>query len=240
MIDLREFFEERYIREQHLWHDAVLPNLTRELSRFASPGRPLHLDFAAHLSVSFASGWILESKSGLNVAVGQATGHDGWSVWSPGDGSDAGLSHPLLQPRPDLLLDGRSVDVALALSVTHEVAEDVYAYVVAKNLPVGRILDLAPAGGAGHRAVRGGDHALRLAQAVSHQAQRRRSHERQGKLHLFGAMPGALSFYLGQLSRVWGGVVLYEYAFGVEQSFASYSPSLELPPPGTAEPPRHW
>lgn len=239
-LDLRQHFHCRYIRHDRLWLEAVLPELRSFLQLHVPPGRRVDLVFAAHATVAFAAGWALDVKSGLEVAISQPTSETGTTTWASDDGTELPPDQPLWQRRPDVLLDGTLPDVALALGISREVVAEVRAFIEAKDLPIGRIVDAVPAGGPGFRSVAGGAHALQLALALSHRARERHPHEQRGRLHVFAAAPNALLFHLGRLSRAWGSVILYEYAFGAVESFARYRASMTLPPPGTAEPPPDW
>lgn len=226
VLNLIPFFEGRRIREQGMWQSEVFPRLRDFFAQHINPRRPVELDFAAHSSIAFAAGWLLESKSGLDVRVIQRISADGHLAWHPKDGP-AG-EEPLWVDRPDLVLSPEAPDVALAMAVSQpEVAAQVEAFLQEQNLPVGRIIDAVIAPEPGSRSVLGGAHALRLAQTLLPRLRRRAPHERRGTLHLFCAAPNALLFYLGQLARFIDRIVLYEYA----GSFGRYERSIELPPP---------
>lgn len=237
VLDRVEYFDAeklkgRPIRHKEWWQEKVFPDLQDFFGRNVDR-RPVRLDLAAHSSIAFAAGWILEAKSGADVRVRQRTKDHGECEWHPDDGS--AREAPLWSKRPDIPLSKsrNAPDVALALAVSLPgVAEQVEAFIRSKKLPVGRIIDAVVAPEPGPHAVRGGAHALRLAETLLPRIRLRHPHERGGKLHLFCAAPNALLFYLGQLARSLGRVVLYEYAFEAEDSFGRYQPSIELPPPG--------
>jgi hypothetical protein len=236
VLDLVSYFNGRFIKDKSWWQDKIFPELRDFLLTWLDERRPLLLDFAAHSSIAFAAGWLLEPKSGLDVRVRQRTGNVGEFEWHPQDGSDSEGSSAaavsLWRELADLQLDPAAPDVAVALSVSQPAAADVQTFVQRKGLPVGRILDVTIAPEPGQRSVRGGAHALRLAQALLPRLQVRQPHERAGRVHFFCAGPNALVFYLGQLASSLGRIVLYEYAFRAGDSFGRYQQSIELPPPG--------
>lgn len=233
VLDLVEHFDQRFIRHPEHWQEIIFPKLREFLLKHYDPRRPLQLDFAAHASIAFAAGWVLEAKSGLDVRVIQRVSEKGEMLWAPDD--DSGDGAPLWLDRPEIDIAPPGVelpDVALSLAVSRpDVAEHVREFIRNKNLPVGRILDAVIDPEPGQTSVRGGEHALRLAQALLPQMQRRYPHEREGSLHLFCAGPNAFVFYLGQLARSLGSIVLYEFAFGAQGAFGRYQRSIELPPP---------
>jgi CHAT domain/SMODS-associated and fused to various effectors sensor domain len=232
VLDLAEYFDGRFIREPKDWQGIIFPKLRDFLQKNVDAHRPLLLDFAAHSSIAFAAGWFLEAKSGLNVRVRQRTSEVGELEWRPDDGSAGKDEEALWLERPDIEIHRRAPDVALSLAVSQpRVADHVEAFLQRKGLPVGRILDATIAPEPGPRSVRGGAHALRLAQALLPRLRERYPHEREGSLHLFCAGPNALLFYLGQLSRSFESIALYEFPFGAKGGFGQYQLSIELPPP---------
>ncbi|MFP5287042.1 MAG: SAVED domain-containing protein, partial [Thermoanaerobaculia bacterium] len=233
-LPLTEYFDDRYIKDQFLWQKEVFPRLRSFLRTNADETRPLVLDFAAHSSIAFAAGWVLEAKSGLDVHVRQRTQGERVLEWHPKDHHECPVPEgPLWLDEPDLEIAPRKRDVAVALAVSQPaVAEHVEAYVRRKRLPVGRILRATIAPAPGPTAVAGGAHSLQLAQDLVHRIRQRRPHELEGTCHLFCSAPNGLMFFLGQLSRSFGRIVLYEFAFGAEKSFGKYQPSIELAAPG--------
>ncbi len=239
VLDLVGYFDERFIRRRQWWQEKVFPELRSFLHDSVDERRPLLLDFAAHASIAFAAGWLLEAKSGLDVWVRQRTVGEGEFEWHPTKGVVP--DGPLWLDRPGIELRAGAPDVAVALSVSQpNVGEQVRAFVRRKRLRVARIVDAAIAPAPGQGSVRSGAHALQLAQALVSRLRVRRPHERQGVLHLFCAAPNALVFYLGQLSRSLGRIVLYEYPFGTRDAYGRYQRSIELPPPGETLQPPNW
>lgn len=230
-LDLTPFFvENRFIRRQEDWQEEIFPRVRELLLDNVKEDRPLLLDLAAHASIAFAAGWVLEAKSGIDVRVCQRTQGEGTLDWHPKDKPVP--EGPLWLDEPDVEISPEGPDVAVALAVSQPtVPEEAREYVQGQGLPVGRILQAVIAPEPGGRSVQGGAHSLRLAQSLLPRIRRRRPHERAGRVHLFSASPNALMFYLGQLSRSFGRIVLYEYPFGKEGSWADYRPSIELPPP---------
>jgi hypothetical protein len=230
-LDLTPFFyDNRYVRRQEDWQEEIFPQVRDFLLKHADERRPLLLDLAAHASIAFAAGWLLEAKSGLDVRVCQRTQGEGKLDWYPKDRPVP--EGPLWLDEQDIEVSPKGQDVAVALAVSQPtVPEEALEYIQNRGLPVGRILQAVIAPEPGGRSVEGGAHSLRLAQSLLPRIRRRRPHERGGRVHLFCASPNALMFYLGQLSRSFGRIVLYEYPFGEEDSWADYRPSIELPPP---------
>jgi hypothetical protein len=227
ILDLRHCFggpEGRNIKDPAWWETQIIPDLRQFLAAAITERRPLSLSFAAHTSIAFAAGRFLESKSCLDVTIRQPNRRTGEiENWRVRDGASAGIS--LFLDEPDVPGDATSSDVAIALGASWPIREDVAAYLSPHGkLSVRRVLPatLGPEG------VKDGRHALQLAQALAWTIRGRTGMEREGTLHLFAAAPNALTFFLGQLSRVFGPVQLYEHDYGAKVPSA-YSPTLRFP-----------
>jgi hypothetical protein len=223
-LNLTRHFDNRAILKDSLWDTAVLPELRDFLSPALIGGRPLVLDFAAHASIAFAAGYILERKSGLEITVRQRLG-DGIRNWKPNAGPLP--EGPYWKAEEDLALDGDGRDVAVAVGLTWPVLDDVRIYLEREKLPVHRILPATLAPEPGPSGVHSGAHVMALAQALALRIRARTAEERQGTLHLFVAGPNAFLFYLGQLARGLGRIQLYEYDYDTNKPGA-YRPSIVL------------
>jgi hypothetical protein len=125
-------------------------------------------------------------------------------------------------------IEGDGNEVAVAISVTHQIASDVTQYVKRSLSKVGRVLHFAlpiP----GNSSIKDGTHAFNLAQQLVSEIRKQRSDlERGAKMHLFWAAPNAFILFLGQIARSLGPCVLYEYDFD-SGAAGAYEPSLSLP-----------
>jgi hypothetical protein len=235
VCDFLDCFDQRSIKDTAWWQERIFPKLREFLNRRVEERRPVLLDLAAHSSIAFAAGWLLEPKSGLDVRVRQRVHNRGELDWSPRDGTEP--KGPLWLERPDIELDPEAPDIAVAISISQPaVAADVQAFIAAESLRFGRILDAVIAPEPGQEVVKGGAHALRLAQTLLPRLQVWRPHERQGRIHFFCAAPNAFMVYMGQLATFLGKVVLYEYPFRKPEAQGRYQKSIELPPPEEIRP----
>ncbi len=226
MLALEEHFGERHILDHTLWHTEVFPALRDFFSGIARErGRPIHLDFAAHLSIAFATGYLLDAKSGLDVRVSQRGQRGTSDMWAR-DASPPDRPLWRFEKQPGT---ARCNDVAVAVSVTWPIDDDVRAYLRASGLSVGRVLHASVLPEPGGEAVDNGAHALRLAQLLGREIRARTVPERRGVLHLFISAPNIFTFFLGQIARNFGRVQLYEHELGSVEPGA-YRPGLWLPP----------
>lgn len=224
VLKLEKHFDGRFIRDDTLWQVGVYPELHGFLFEAAVDRRPLHIDFAAHSSIAFASGYCLEAKSGLDVRIIQRTQGDSY-VLSSQDGVPPG---GLLWSFEETAVGGGAHDTALAVSVTWSVFDDVKVYVEESGLHVGRIVS-ASVPEPGTTAIVNGAHALRLAQQLARKIRSRTIEERRGTLHVFLSAPNTFLFFLGQIAKGFGKVQLYEHDFESGE-VGAYRPSMRFPP----------
>jgi hypothetical protein len=226
-LDLRGPFDGRKIQDPALWQTEILPKLKAFLHDAAKDRRPLHLDFAAHASIAFAAGWILEAKSGLDVTIRQRQLRWPDRDWNPDD--EPLPEGPFWKVEDDLLLDESAVDVAVAVGITWPVLADVRAYLDRERVPIRRLVMATLSPEPSPSAVKSGAHCLALAQTLALRIHTRTVEEHQGTLHLFIASPNVFPFYLGQLARGLGRIQMYEFAYEAVGEERTYMPSILLP-----------
>ncbi|NJL27230.1 MAG: SAVED domain-containing protein [Thermoanaerobaculia bacterium] len=124
--------------------------------------------------------------------------------------------------------EGRGV--AVAVGVLTKNLKDVERY-VERHLAqrVSKILVVEAEPEPSNTVIVDGNHAFALAQALKVLIEARDTAEQAEDLHLFIASPGAFAFYLGQLSRGFGAMQLYEFDFEASGE-RNYVPSLRIVP----------
>jgi len=225
MLDLVRHFDNRLVRDSKLWDDDILPQVSTFLSKYDRATRPYNLLLDTHSSIAFAAGYSLEVKAGADIAPVQRTPW-GREVWRVNPKADV-TSYPGWSEEEQAHASG-GTDVAVAICATHDVTDDVREFVETQLTQVGRTiifrLDPVPSSSA----VRDGTHAFALAQRLAAVIKRRSRNERSGVLHIFGAAPNAIMFFLGQMGRGFGRCALYEYDFESNE-LGAYRPSITLP-----------
>jgi hypothetical protein len=226
LVCLLRHFQGRYVVDPSLWATTIFPSLQNALQGAAATERLLHLHLATHTSLAFAAGAALDPKQGARIAVVQHL-RSGKRVWNPSANHDGNFEG--LWTWGQVPVHGEGRDVALAVSVTHDVLQDVEDYVQRELPQVGRILSASVVPQPHSTSVRNGTHALKLAQSLTRWLRVTRTiEERRGRLHLFMAAPNAFACFLGQHARALGPLILYEYDFDTG-SPGAYSPSLAFP-----------
>lgn len=223
MLNLVPYFDGRYIRDPADWHLSILPELNGFLRGHAQSSDAMRLILDTHVSLAFATGALLNMKSGKRIEIEQR-GH-GRALWSRDD-------HPVDASWPELAFDDEDLsnagdEIAVALSLTHDVSAAVQSHVAA-NLPsVGSIVYCRPGNGISQSSVRCGHHAWRMAESLVANLAAIRAREKGGRVHLFMAGPNALAVLLGQHQQAIGPVTLYEWDFE-RQRGGGYSPAVQL------------
>ncbi|MGY4407858.1 SAVED domain-containing protein [Bradyrhizobium sp. USDA 3315] len=116
-------------------------------------------------------------------------------------------------------------DLAVAVSLTHDVAPAVRQY-VQKLAAVGTLMKASPVGGPSYQSVRSGSHAAAMALSLLG-AIRASVKGGSRRVHLFIAGPNAFAFFLGQSQAAIGPVSIYEWDFDGLRG-GDYSVGLEL------------
>lgn len=223
VLDLISHFDERTIRDQAEWTAPLYPKLKNFLQIAARDNQHLRLVLDTHITLAFAAGSILNIKSGRNVELEQRTLHR--QVWHSSD-TQRDPAWPGWQYEIELLND-QPGELAVAVSLTHDVSPAVKAF-IAKSMPgVSKLLIARPSCGPGARSVASGQHAFDLAEALALRINEERSTSKP-PLHMFIAAPNAFTYFLGQRQPSLGKATLYEYDFEGENG-ATYKASLSLP-----------
>ena len=226
LLDLVDLFEGRQITSPEHWNSEVGPRIREFISKsVVSLGR-CQLNLSSYSSVAFAAGYELDPKAGTQVSLIQNTSA-GRAVW---------------EVQPDLQATGTSWwkvsevevnagagDVGIVLSVTHDALPEVLEYVRDYVPELGRMLIFRIEPEIGPMSVVDGNHAWYLAQETVRVVRGWRPAGASNRpLHVFGAAPNGLVFFLGRLARSLGAIQLYEHAFDSDWP-ARYQRSLSLP-----------
>ena len=204
-LNLVPHFEGRYLRDEMAWNQTLYPELKEFVLKHARDHDALRLVLDAHVSLAFAISSILDVKSGKSIQIEQRTG--GRRFWSRDDFSPD-PDWPTIECNVERL--GEGLDQAIAIGLTHDISQDVKDF-VPRNLPdVGSFVEVKLSRTASQSAVKCGAHAAMLAEAL---VDRLRKMRRGSKTHLFIAAPNGFTFFLGQLHKAIGPLVIYEFDF---------------------------
>jgi len=227
MLDLVSLFDGRQIEAEEYWNAEVGPRIHEFITGTVAPLGRFRLQLSAHSSIAFATGYELNPKSGVEVSLLQNSA-GGSSVWKIPVNSMARREDLWRVSERDVNPEG--CDVGIVLSVTHNACPEVLDYVKGHLPQIGRMLMFTVQPDIGPTSVTDGHHAWRLAQEVVNVVREiRPQHASTGQLHVFGAAPNGLTFFLGRLACSLGPIQLYEHEFETNQP-VRYRQSLSLSP----------
>lgn len=224
ILDLRDKFSERSLKEGLTWDNDIGKTVTSFLTQNTAMGQFYQLALATHGSIAFAAGRTFDSKMGRDVCPIQNSPAP--QLW---DDQKRNEGHYATWEIENIVVSRAMLDTALVLDVGKNILKEVKQYVEAKELPIGRVVNckLGESADGAFFAVKDGRHALMLAKravaAITEQSQA----EQCGNLHIFFAAPNALMFYLGTVSMVLGKCTLYEFDFE-KRTHGTYEPSLHF------------
>lgn len=207
MVDWVDLFEgddpssRRQLRDPAGWNNRLKPELIAAVERI----RRARLDDvdvqgAMRLATGLLVGLQLSEVAGFNVT---RRAHDGeWS--SHGRGSDGRVEKAVVEV-------GQGDDLAVAISISQLIGEDVLAFIEDVQLPVGKLIVYTPPEGPSRQAIENPDAGLGLARAISSALRGDTRNHRDG-LHLFLACPLPLAILIGHLWNRMPQTQLYEDA----------------------------
>lgn len=224
-LSLVDKFDGRNLKSGYDWNNDIYPMLRDFLISNTKNEHAYQVFLDTHASLAFAAGYVLDSKSGINVFPIQKTAMNGTKLWDVKLSSKKSYSNWSISHEE---LEENQFDTALILNVTRPIYKDVLEYIKENNLSIGRIINCTPnEGGATNFSIENGNHAATLANSIYSAIAQRSTVERRATLHIFAAAPNAFMFFLGQISRGFGKCVLYEYDFEQRDS-CSYSESISF------------
>lgn len=212
-LSLLDKFDARHLRPDANWSSQIQPEVESFLKRVKNQHKRVRLSLEAHASIAFLAGSLLHTKSGVDVELLQK-GRAPTTIWRADDQTHG----------PALAMEERSVgngqDVALVISLARNALPDVEEHIERHPGDFGQMVHFLPVDAHGQSSVKGGGHAVALADQIADAVSNLRLRS-PTKVHLFIAGPNAFSFFLGQHREALGKVILYEYDFGGTRTYHS-------------------
>lgn len=218
-LSLLHFFDVRHLQAGADWNTGIRPAIEDFLTKVRQTHKDIRLFLDSHSSIAFLAGAMLGFKTTTHVELNQK-GRGPTTVWRSDDGKSG-------QPATtEVIQVGDGDDIAVVVSLSRNVIDDVEAYVKACVQSVGRILHVVAANGPSQKSLAGGEHAADLAdQAAAALKALRPSFG--ARRHFFISGPNAFSFFMGQHCDAMGPVALYEFDFKGAVD-GSYHPSFRI------------
>lgn len=219
-LSLINFFDEHGIKKEFDWNKDLY-NLLEKFTNEIDPEHEHRIHLETHLSIAFVAGYLLDSKSGIEIYPMQKT--RGKKDWAPE--KDYTEDYSKIEDETIVLSD-EPKDIALVLGITYNILDNVQNYIENSEIEVSKIINCNVEGNIGHDVIIDGTHAIELANSVSCVLNEKRTiEEKRNNLHIFAACPVSFIFYLGQISNKIGKINLYEF----DSDDLIYLTSFKLP-----------
>lgn len=222
ILKLEEYFTGRFLKEEYQWEDTIYSRLKEFLVTNCQEDKEYNILIEANPTIAFLAGRILDIKTSKNIVPVQRT-DNGIVKW---ERKDNDIQYPQAICTSKTLDEGND-NVAVVISISRDILDDVEEYLLAEQLGVGRIVDvrLKTVDSAN---VIDGMHAWCLANQIKNVIDKRLLREKKGILHMFFACPNSMLFILARYSLSFGKIQLYEYDFN-KQRTCTYYPTMTLP-----------
>jgi len=220
LLSLNHYFQHRHILSKELWQEKVFREVKAFIEKYKEPAKRVHLLLDTHGGIAFAAGYFSESKGRTQLIPVQCGIGRTRELWAP-TGGDAGQGWD--EDTKEIREGG--AEIAVAISVTHDVMDDVLEY-ASKSLPeVGEIISFRVNPSPGRTSVTGGDHAYHLAEILAQTLYKVKKAKQPTQFHLFIAAPNGFQFYLGSFANLFGDCTVYEYDFEAKK-LGAYSAAM--------------
>ena len=224
VLSLLPEFSDRYLRPEFTWERDLLPKLDAFIRTAGQQEQRLRLAMDTHLTLAFAAGTVLDTKSGKFVELEQRT-QGRAAIWAPDDAS--------VDPNwpgwtfNEFELESGGTEMAVAVSITRTTEKQVRAHLQGQS-NIGRLVIACLTVRTSQAAVKNGSHADQLADQLANYLKDARVGTgacARAPLHLFMAVPNSFAFFLGRHIKVLRPVTLYEFDVDGERG-GGYVPSL--------------
>jgi hypothetical protein len=222
MICLLDYFNGRYLKGEYDWNKNVKESIDNFVNREFVEGCSYCLYLDTHSSVAFTIGHLLDPKSGVS-AVPIQKGLRGRTIWRP---ESKTLENYTMWQVDHEIINDYGQDIVVIIEMTHTAYADVKRYIEENQMSVKTIFRFYFDKGTSYNVIQDGFHAMQLANEISRVLNSQEKGDRMKPYHIFGSGPNGFWFFLGQLSRSFGNLSLYEYDFEVTKD---YTPAIELP-----------
>lgn len=224
ILSFKDKFDGRSLKSKYDWDRDIYPEIENFLKINTDVNYNYQLMIEAPLSIAFATGRILDSKSRITAFPSNPDSSHKYEIWSTEDSFDVSFSDFVVM---DERYDVYEVDICLIISITRDIKENVIEYISDSGLKIGRMITLTIGGkGPSFDSLKNANHAMNLVHQVVSSLAQRTTAERRASVHIFVSAPNAFMFFLGQKSRGFGNCILYEFDLEGKDT-GSYSPSFK-------------
>ncbi|UTE72808.1 SAVED domain-containing protein [Rossellomorea marisflavi] len=223
MTCLLDYFNGRYLKDKYRWDEEVKGATESFIREHLNEGHSYCIYLDTHSSVAFTAGFFLDSKSGVKVVPIQK-GLSGREIWRPN--SNVSKEQYTFWKVEHEIINENGNDIVIVIEMTHHAIDDVEEFISSNDLSVKAIIRFHFEDGPSFSSIQDGIHARYLANDISLKLNRLSKEDKKRRYHIFGSGPNGFWFFLGQLSRSFGLVTLYEYDFEISKE---YYETINLP-----------
>ncbi|MBT2639371.1 SAVED domain-containing protein [Bacillus sp. ISL-39] len=223
MICFQDYFNGRYLKDEYCWNENIKRIIEDFTLQSLQEGHSYCIYLDTHSAIAFTAGHYLDPKSGLSIVPVQK-GLKGREIWRPNQHTRK--EEYSLWEVENHLINENGEDIVIIIEMTHSAYEDVKSYIDENKVNVKSIIRFYFESGPSFNTIQDGIHALILANELSNKLNNLEKGDRRKPYHFFGSGPNGFWFFLGQLSKNFGSLTLYEYDFEVTKD---YIPTIQLP-----------
>ncbi|NSB34515.1 SAVED domain-containing protein [Clostridium saccharoperbutylacetonicum] len=211
-LDLLKYFNNRLPINNTVW-EQIKEELIKFVNRLSN-SEAYQIDASIHYSIIFFLGILLNSKSGKTVKFNQYVANKGNQQWEPIGINNKEYTKFVVEDRN---FEQDSDDIALCVSITNNIINDVSEFINSNNIKIEKIVNYKIEDNIGNLLVEDGQHAWALAQQIKKGLDDRPLKKKAGNIHFFFAAPAGLVFFLGQMSFSLKNIHLYEFSNNITE-----------------------
>ncbi|WP_185805425.1 SAVED domain-containing protein [Bacillus canaveralius] len=223
MVCLLDYFNGRYLKDEYDWNKNVKDSINNFVNRDLIEGKSYRIYLDTHSSLAFTAGHFLDPKSGVS-AVPIQKGLKGRDIWRPE--SKTSIEIDTMWQFDQEIINQNGQNVVIIIEITHAAYADVKRYIDENQMSVKSVFRFYFKIGTSYNVIQDGFHAMQLANEISKVLNGQEKEDRIKHYHFFGSGPNGFWFFLGQLSRSFGNLSLYEHDFEITKD---YMLSIQLP-----------
>ncbi|OPC67310.1 hypothetical protein BAY13_15940 [Elizabethkingia bruuniana] len=220
-------FSSRFILEEYAGMEFINEQIKATAEKIIVNKKPVLLHLDTHLSLATLLGSQLNPKYGVpEITLVQKT-FNGKKLWKA-DAETTPVQTAPFWTITEEQLNEQGDETVLSINVTHNIIEDVNAFVEENLAHVKARVHASLLPKIGATSLIDANHAVSaLEELISTMKTVKRKSQAMGKVHVFIAAPNAMAFYLGQKISLLGKVALYEFDFE-QQRNGGYHAILEI------------
>lgn len=220
-------FSSRFILEEYAGMEFINEQIKATAEKIIENKKPVLLHLDTHLSLATLLGAQLNPKFGVpEITLVQKT-FNGKKLWKADTETPPAHTAPFWTITEEQLNE-HGDETVLSINVTHNIIEDVNAFVEEKLGHVKARVHASLLPKIGATSLTDANHAVSaLEELINTVRTMKRKSSAMGKVHVFIAAPNAMAFYLGQKISLLGKCALYEFDFE-QQRNGGYHAILEI------------